>query len=56
MGVDIVKAALAANHAVVATGRNTDAVAEALARRMTCSSSSSTSPVRKTPRQPWPPP
>src|SRR6185369_4616066 len=30
MGVDIVKAALAANHAVVATGRNTDAVAEAL--------------------------
>ena len=30
MGVDIVKAALAANHAVVATGRNTDAVAKAL--------------------------
>jgi NAD(P)-dependent dehydrogenase (short-subunit alcohol dehydrogenase family) len=27
MGVDIVKAALAAGHAVVATGRNTDAVA-----------------------------
>src|SRR5947207_3185558 len=30
MGVDIVKAALAAGHAVVATGRNTDAVATAL--------------------------
>ena len=30
MGVDIVKAALAAGHAVVATGRNTDAVASAL--------------------------
>ena len=30
MGVDIVKAALAAGHAVVATGRNTDAVAAAL--------------------------
>ncbi|MDQ1500600.1 MAG: hypothetical protein QOI86_3940 [Actinomycetota bacterium] len=30
MGVDIVKAALAAGHAVVATGRNTDAVAGAL--------------------------
>src|SRR5438093_7994114 len=30
MGVDIVKAALAAGHAVVATGRNTDAVARAL--------------------------
>src|SRR3954470_20467596 len=30
MGVDIVKAALAAGHAVVATGRNTDAVSEAL--------------------------
>src|SRR4249920_2831436 len=30
MGVDIVKAALAAGHAVVATGRNTDAVANAL--------------------------
>src|SRR6478735_6332687 len=30
MGVDIVKAALAAGHAVVATGRNTDAVAKAL--------------------------
>src|SRR3954464_12245768 len=29
MGVDIVKAALAAGHAVVATGRNTDAVARA---------------------------
>jgi NAD(P)-dependent dehydrogenase (short-subunit alcohol dehydrogenase family) len=30
MGVDIVKAALAAGHAVVATGRNTDTVASAL--------------------------
>jgi NAD(P)-dependent dehydrogenase (short-subunit alcohol dehydrogenase family) len=30
MGVDIVKAALASGHAVVATGRNTDAVAKAL--------------------------
>src|SRR6478736_7000645 len=30
MGVDIVKAALAAGHGVVATGRNTDAVASAL--------------------------
>jgi NAD(P)-dependent dehydrogenase (short-subunit alcohol dehydrogenase family) len=30
MGVDIVKAALAAGHAVVATGRNTDSVAKAL--------------------------
>src|SRR5881398_1668898 len=30
MGVDIVKAALAAGHPVVATGRNTDAVAKAI--------------------------
>jgi NAD(P)-dependent dehydrogenase (short-subunit alcohol dehydrogenase family) len=30
MGVDIVKAALAAGHAVVATGRNADSVARAL--------------------------
>src|SRR5215204_1575187 len=30
MGVDIAKAALAAGNAVVATGRNTDAVAEAV--------------------------
>src|SRR5256885_212297 len=30
MGVDIVKSALAAGHAVVATGRNTDAVAKAV--------------------------
>src|SRR6476659_5222849 len=30
MGVDIVKAALAAGHAVVATGRNTDSVARAV--------------------------
>ena len=30
MGVDIAKAALAAGHAVVATGRNTDAVAKAV--------------------------
>src|ERR1700683_5437536 len=32
MGVDIVKAALAAGHAVVATGRNIDAVAKALGK------------------------
>jgi NAD(P)-dependent dehydrogenase (short-subunit alcohol dehydrogenase family) len=32
MGVDFVKAALAAGHAVVATGRNTDAVAKAVGR------------------------
>ena len=30
MGVDIAKAALAAGHAVVATGRNTDTVTKAL--------------------------
>ena len=30
MGVDFVKAALAADHAVVATGRDTDAVAKAV--------------------------
>jgi NAD(P)-dependent dehydrogenase (short-subunit alcohol dehydrogenase family) len=30
MGVDIAKAALAAGHAVVATGRNTDGVVSAL--------------------------
>jgi len=32
MGIDIVKAALAAGHAVVATGRNTDAVAKAVGK------------------------
>jgi NAD(P)-dependent dehydrogenase (short-subunit alcohol dehydrogenase family) len=32
MGVDIVKAALAADHAVVATGRNTDGMARALGK------------------------
>src|SRR5688572_9060233 len=32
MGVDIVKAALAAGHAVVATGRNSDAVARAVGK------------------------
>src|SRR3954466_1045012 len=32
MGVDIVRAALAAGHSVVATGRNTDAVATALGK------------------------
>src|SRR3981081_2245835 len=32
MGVDIAKAALAAGHKVVATGRNTDKVAQALGR------------------------
>ena len=30
MGVDIAKAALAAGHAVIATGRNTDTVSKAL--------------------------
>ena len=30
MGADFAKAALAAGHAVVATGRNTDAVSDAL--------------------------
>jgi len=30
MGVDIARAALAAGHAVVATGRNTEAVADAV--------------------------
>src|SRR5688572_8538073 len=33
MGVDIVNAALAAGHSVVATGRNTDAVAKALGEK-----------------------
>jgi len=42
MGVDIVRAALAAGHAVVATRRNTDAVTRALGEPTTCSSSSST--------------
>src|SRR3981081_1993375 len=32
MGVDFAKAALAAGHAVVATGRNTDAVARAVGK------------------------
>ena len=32
MGVDIAKAALAAGHKVVATGRNTDKVAQALGK------------------------
>ena len=32
MGVDFAQAALAAGHAVVATGRNTDAVTKALGR------------------------
>ena len=32
MGVDFVKAALAAGHAVVATGRDTDAVARAVGK------------------------
>ena len=31
MGVDIAQSALAAGHAVVATGRSTDAVADAMA-------------------------
>ncbi len=36
MGVDIAKAALAAGHKVVATGRNTDKVAEAWENPPTC--------------------
>jgi NAD(P)-dependent dehydrogenase (short-subunit alcohol dehydrogenase family) len=36
MGVDIAKAALAAGYKVVATGRNTDKVAEALENPRTC--------------------
>ncbi len=43
MGVDIARAALGAEHLVVATGRNTDAVADAVGSPTTCSSSSSTS-------------
>ena len=56
MGIDIVRAALGAGHAVVATGRNTDAVAGRSATPTTCSSSSSTSPSPRTPRQRLPPP
>ena len=48
MGVDFAKAALAAGHNVVATGRNPDAVARGARRRpTTCWSSSSTSPARE---------
>ncbi len=50
MGVDIAKAALAAGHNVVATGRNPDAVTAALGDvGAPCSSSSSTSPAATTP-------
>ena len=51
MGVDIAKAALAAGHNVVATGRNPDTVATPSATPTTCSSSGSTSPARRTPRR-----
>jgi NAD(P)-dependent dehydrogenase (short-subunit alcohol dehydrogenase family) len=36
MGADFAKAALAAGHAVVATGRNSDAVSRRLGNRTTC--------------------
>jgi NAD(P)-dependent dehydrogenase (short-subunit alcohol dehydrogenase family) len=36
MGVDIAKAALAAGHKVVATGRNTEKVAQPLENSRTC--------------------
>ena len=56
MGVDFAKAALAAGNAVVATGRNTDAVARPSARQRTCWSSSWTSPARPMPRRRCRPP
>ena len=53
MGVDIAQAALAAGHAVVATGRNPERVTPAARRSTTtCSPSSSTSPTPTTPRPP----
>ena len=45
LGVDIAKAALAAGHNVVATGRNPDTVAARSATPRTCSCSRSTSPT-----------
>ena len=36
MGLDITKAALAADHKVVATGRDTDKVAQAVGESKTC--------------------
>ena len=48
MGVDFAKAALAAGHAVVGTGRDRDAVAKAVDGRATCWSSSWTSPTAPT--------
>ena len=50
MGVHFAKAALAAGHNVVATGRHPDTVTEAVGEHTRCSSSSSTSPARRTPR------
>ena len=47
MGVDIAKAALAAGHDVVATGRNPTPSSRPSARPTTCWSSSSTSPARR---------
>ena len=53
MGVDIAKAALAAGHAVVATGRNADSGHRGRsASTTTCWPSSSTSPTPPTPRPP----
>ena len=51
MGVDFAKAALAAGHDVVATGREPDTVARRSVTRTTSSSSSSTSPARRMPRR-----
>ena len=53
MGVDIAKAALAAGHAVVATGRNTEKVDSAIgAARRPAGRQRSTSPNPPTPRRP----
>ncbi len=52
MGVDFAKAALAAGHGAVATGRNTAAVTDAVGRRTTCSWRSWTSPAIPTPKRP----
>ena len=56
MGVDIAKAALAAGYAVVATGRDTEAVAKAVGAQTICWSSSWTSRTSPTPRRPSGPP
>ena len=52
MGVDIAKAALAAGHAVVATGRNTEKVTRQSDSMTTFWRSSSTSPNPPTQRRP----